>query len=122
MSNETNSIRGEFTEARVEGTRSRDGISSGRGIRGSAAVAQIAKTIGVGMEEDALDLAVGRGHQHGREGAAVPPKDHRRLPVELSLLGVERGNTRRRRRESGDIPRALERPPKVPEAADSAAL
>jgi len=86
------------------------------------AVAEIAKAVQVGMDEDALDLAVGHGQQNSRERTVVSPEDHRRLPVELSLLDVERCATRRRRHESGDVPCALERPPEVAEAPDRAAL
>ena len=68
------------------------------------------------MEEDTLDLAVGDGEQQGRERTSIPGEDQRRLPVELTLLDLERGATRRRHHECRDVLRALERPPEVAHA------
>src|SRR5712691_1485990 len=53
------------------------------------ATAEMPKAVGVGMEEDALDLAFGHGQQHGGKRTVVPVEDQRRLPVEVPLLGVE---------------------------------
>jgi hypothetical protein len=84
-------------------------------------VAEISKPAQVGMEEDALDLAVGHGQQDGREWALVPEEDERRLPVELALFDVEHRATRRRYHERGDALRALERPPEVAQAPEDTA-
>src|SRR5260221_5217001 len=86
------------------------------------AVAEKSKPAQVGMEEDALDLAVGHRQQYGRERPLLPVEDQRRLSVELPLLDLEHRATRCRDHERGDALRALQRPPKVAQAPEHATL
>jgi hypothetical protein len=86
------------------------------------AAAEISKAGRVGVEEDSMDLAVGNGQGDSGEGIPVSIEDQRGLPVELSLFDFELGATGRRGHEGGHVRRALERPPEVADAPESAAL
>src|SRR4029077_13105056 len=84
--------------------------------------AEMSEPRGIGMEEDALDLAFGDGQQDGGERTVVPIEDQGRLSVELPRLEAERRAARRRGHEGGHATRALERPPQVADALELATL
>ena len=86
------------------------------------AAAEIPKAGRVRVEEDSMDLAFGNSQRDSSEGIPVSVEDQRGLPVELSLLDLELGATGRRGHEGGHVRRALERPPEVADAPESAAL
>jgi hypothetical protein len=86
------------------------------------AAAEIAKAGRVGVEEDSMDLAFGNRQGDSGEGIPVLVEHQRGLPVELSLFDFELGATGRRGHEGGNVRCALERPPEVADAPESAAL
>src|SRR5204863_3943362 len=86
------------------------------------AAAEVSEPRGIGMEEDALDLAFGYGQQDGGERTVVPIEDQGRLPVELPRRDVELRAARRRGHEGGHARRALQRPAQVADALEHATL
>src|SRR5262252_2192323 len=54
-----------------------------------ADVAEVAKPMGIAVEEDALDLPVGNGEQERAERFLAPPENDRRLAVEVALLDAK---------------------------------
>jgi hypothetical protein len=106
--------------------RQRAGESSGRTPAGGDSVGAVAsempKTVGVGVEEDALDPTLGHREQDRRKWPIVVVEDQRRLAVELAPLDLEFRPTGGRGHESSHLSGARQRPAQVAHALEDSTL